>query len=88
MRSQPGERSVQVGDIVVQDCQAAGIGAVSAFDNIPELAGREMHCDIVIDVAADSAITIGGNLGQSVRRRRYPLNPDGTLVVARERLYT
>jgi hypothetical protein len=85
----PNERSVQVGDIIVQDRQAAAIGAVWNFNNIPALAGgREMHCDIVVEVAADNAVAIGGNLSQSARRRRYPLNGDGTLVVAREQLFT
>ncbi len=39
------------------------------------------HGDIVveIDMANSRAITIGGNLGNSVETRRVPLNPNGTL---------
>lgn len=39
-------------------------------------------------MAGDHAVTIGGNLGESVSRRRYPLDADDRLVVARSRLYT
>ena len=88
----PIERSVQVGDIIALDRQANSIDSVEDFDDIPGITvrGRQMHSDIVVDVdpATNSLVAIGGNLGGSVRRRRYPLNADGTLVVAREQLFT
>lgn len=88
----PDERSVQVGDIIALDRQANRIEVVEDFDDIPgiTLRGRQMHCDIVVDVnsASNSLVAIGGNLGNSVRRRRYPLNADGTLVVAEAQLFT
>jgi hypothetical protein len=86
------ERAVQVGDVVVQDRQANAIQDVWPYDDIPDLSaqGRAMHCDIVVEIApgGDSVIAIGGNLGGSVRRRRYPVDGDGMLVVDRERRYT
>ncbi len=86
------ERAVQVGDIIVQDRQAITIGNVWSYAAIPALvtAGREMHCDIVVEVppGGDHVIAIGGNLGNSARKRRYPVNADGELVVNREQYYT
>jgi hypothetical protein len=48
---------------------------------------REMHGDIVIDVQPTFVETIGGNVGQSARRRRYPIDPTGRLVVARDQMF-
>jgi hypothetical protein len=44
----------------------------------------------VVEVASSYVETIGGNLDQGVKRRRWPLNPDGdgTLLVEREQLFT
>jgi hypothetical protein len=86
------ERAVEVGDIIAQDRQATTIGGVWRYEDIPTLvaAGREMHGDVVIEVPAggDHVVAIGGNVGNSTRKRRYPVNTDGRLVVAREQLYT
>jgi hypothetical protein len=85
------ESAPQVGDIIVQDRQANVIANVVGFDQIPTpvlTGGRELHGDIVVEVAADSVVTIGGNLNGGVRRRRYPLDAQGKLVVLREQLFT
>ena len=84
------ERSPQVGDIIVQDRQANNIAGVVTFDQIPTAlpGGRNMHGDIVVEVNATDVVTIGGNLGGGVRRRRYPLDANGRLVMAREQLFT
>jgi len=84
------ERAPQVGDIVVQDRQANNIGGVVTFDQIPTVlpAGRNMHGDIVVEVNATDVVTVGGNLSGGVRRRRFPLDANGRLVVAREQLFT
>ena len=86
------ERPVDVGDIIVQDRQANAIGDVWRYADIPMLAttGRNMHCDIVVEVTAGGGdvVTIGGNLGDSSRRRRYPIDADGKLVVNRQQYYT
>jgi hypothetical protein len=84
------EREPQVGDIIVQDRAASGIGGVMRFSDIPGSGGRALHSDIVVEAApaADFVITIGGNVGDSVRRRRFPLTPGRRLIVGREQLYT
>jgi len=84
------ERTPQVGDIIVQDRQAQNIADVVSFDRIPTVlpGGRELHGETIVEVAADNVITIGGNLSQGVRRRRYPLGANGNLLVQREQLFT
>ena len=84
------ERAPQIGDIIVQDRQARNIANVVTFDQIPTVLpqGRDMHGDIVVEVAADHVVTIGGNLSSGVRRRRYPLDANGNLRVEREQLFT
>jgi hypothetical protein len=46
-----------------------------------------MHGDIVVEVnhfaSPPYAETVGGNVGDSAKRRRFPLNADGTLIVDR-----
>jgi len=84
------ERTPQAGDIIIQDRQAGNLANVVTFDQIPTVlpGGRELHGDIVVEVAADYVVTIGGNLSQGVRRRRYPLDANGNLRVEREQLFT
>ncbi len=83
-------RPVQIGDIIVQDRQSRMINDVLAFRNIPNRLGGgfALHCDIVIEVNQGNAVAIGGNLGNSVRRRRYPLDQNGNLICDRTQLYT
>ena len=45
------------------------------------------HGDIVVEVQPAFVVTIGGNLGLSVRKRRYPRDARGMLVVDRRQLY-
>ena len=84
------ERAPQVGDIIVQDRQANNIAGVVTFDQIPTVLpnGRNMHGDIVVEVNATDVVTVGGNLSGGVRRRRFPLDANGRLVMAREQLFT
>jgi len=71
----------RVGDLV---CQARGTGAeLDTFDKIGEvLAARTtggeplpMHCDVVVAVDATGFDTVGGNVLQSVTRRRLDFAP-------------
>lgn len=71
----------RVGDLV---CQARGAGAgLDTFDKIGEvLATRDtggealpMHCDVVVSVDAAGFDTAGGNVLQSVTRRRLDFAP-------------
>jgi hypothetical protein len=71
----------RVGDLV---CQARGAGAeLDTYDKIGEvLAARDtggeplpMHCDVVVAVDATGFDTVGGNVLQSVTRRRLDFAP-------------
>jgi uncharacterized protein YcbK (DUF882 family) len=81
------EFNPRAGDIIVQDRQANTVAGLLTFDRIPGLTGLEMHADIVVDVQPGFAETIGGNVGGTVRRRRYPLTAAGALVVSPLRLF-
>jgi hypothetical protein len=85
----PDERDVQVGDIIVLDRQVNTLPDVIRFDQIRTVlpGGRKLHGDIVVEVTGDYCVAIGGNLSESVRRRRYPLN-QGRLVVDPQQLFT
>jgi hypothetical protein len=89
---EPHERSVQDGDVIIQDrTPRLDLGHVYRFSRIPGIgAGRSLHGDVVVAVnqRAGYAETIGGNVGDSVTRRRYPLDAAGKLVVARAQLHT
>jgi hypothetical protein len=81
-----------VGDVIIQDRTARlRIVDVYQFNAIPSInVGRALHGDIVVDVPSNAnyAETIGGNIGESVTRRRYPLDAAGKLVVDRTQSYT
>lgn len=87
----PDAHPPRPGDIIVQDRQHDDPAQLMTFARIAELAGGlETHGDIVVEVpeGAGFAIAIGGNLGGSVRKRRYPLDASGRLVRAAAQLYT
>jgi hypothetical protein len=88
----PTERTPQVGDIIVQDRRdTIGIADVVAFDTIPTTMASSiaLHGDIVTEVpeAGGFVVTIGGNLGNSTRRRAYPLDATSHLIVQRTQLF-
>ena len=90
------EREPQVGDIIVQDRSATAVAGVLAFQNIPTVAQRGLHSDIIVEAnpGDDFVVAIGGNIGQgasgheSLRRRRFPLDTDRHLVVRRQSRYS
>jgi hypothetical protein len=84
------EREPQVGDIIVQDRQATSVGGVMTFNSIPNIQGRALHSDVIVEAnpTDDYVVTIGGNVGDAVRRRRFPLTPGRRLVVQRQSLFT
>ena len=89
----PEERIPQIGDIIIQDrVQANSTNNVLEFDDIPTTlnSAYNLHGDIVVEVpdGADYIIATGGNVGDSTRRRRYPLDAYRHLVVDRTQLYT
>lgn len=75
----PAERAPQLGDIIVQD-RRPGITAAQVF-TLAGLTDGMTHGDIVIEVQPTFVVTIGGNLGDSSRKRRYPRNAQGFLAV-------
>ena len=83
----PAERVLQVSDIIVQD-RRDGLTAdqVLKLETMPS--SVITHGDIVVDVQPDFVVTIGGNVGDSARKRRYPRGPEGRLVIDRQQLYT
>jgi len=83
----PDERAPQLGDIIVQD-RRDGITAAQVTSLASLAAGLITHGDIVVQVEAGFVVTVGGNVGDSVRKRRYPRNAQGFLVTDRQQLYT
>jgi hypothetical protein len=49
---------------------------------------RNLHGDIVVELTNNNCVAIGGNLGESVRRLRYPLSAQGHLIVDSGQLFT
>jgi len=82
----PAERDVAVGDIIVQDrrprLKETGVTTLS----LPMPDKLITHGDIVVERKADRAVTIGGNVCNSVRFRHYPVK-DNRLVVERNQLF-
>ncbi len=39
----------------------------------------EAHCDAVVEVSATALVTIGGNVGSSVREKRWPVDKNGMI---------
>ena len=81
----PDERAPQLGDIVVQDRR----GSITAAHvvTLAGLSGGETHGDIVVEVQPGFVVTIGGNVNDSVRKRRYPRDTTGMLIVDRQQLF-
>jgi hypothetical protein len=84
----PLQRAVQEGDIIVQDRDANDPNDVISFEDSATMERRPLHSDIVVRVADDHVVAIGGNLGQSVRYRHYPIDANGRLVVDVHQRYT
>jgi len=84
---QPGERAPQRGDIIVQD-RRTGITAAQVRTLANVAPGHLTHGDIVVEVDAAFVVTIGGNVGDTSLKRRYPRDAQGLLVVNRQQLYT
>jgi hypothetical protein len=83
----PADREPNVGDIIVQDRDAQAPAVPLTYSQIDVLsAGRALHGDIVVERRLDHVVTIGGNLGGSCRKRRYPTRND-RIVVERHQLY-
>jgi hypothetical protein len=84
---EPRDREPRPGDIIVQDRRDT-ITSAAQVVTLAGLTGGKTHGDIVVDVQPGFVVTIGGNLGDSSRRRRYPRDAQGLLVVNRRELFT
>ena len=83
----PAERAPQLGDIIVQD-RRDGITAAQVAKLATLQSGVITHGDIVVEVRDPFVVTVGGNVGDSARKRRYPRTAQGLLVVERQQMYT
>ncbi|MGH9890602.1 MAG: DUF2272 domain-containing protein, partial [bacterium] len=86
---EPADRKVDIGDIICTD-RTDFIGKPARLKDVKP--GLFLHGDIVTLVKTVWGLpvfaeTIGGNVGHTVRRRRYPLNGLGRLVVSPDRLF-
>ena len=78
-----------MGDIIVIDRQLNRTDSPSntwVFDDLQMIQG-DMRSDIVVEIDTSASPpfveTLGGNLVQRLRRKRYPLQADGKLIVDR-----
>ncbi len=65
----PSEYKPKVGDLI---CKPRQSGVTYETDH-----AYDSHCDLVVDIKAGQAITIGGNVSNSVTKTIYPLNAAG-----------
>jgi hypothetical protein len=84
----PGSRAVQVSDVIVTDRE----DFIRRPRALPAVEGAILHGDIVTELGIDSSRTpyaeaIGGNVGHAVRRRRYPLDASGQLLLDAQQLF-
>lgn len=75
----PASYAPQPGDLI---CRGRGRAAGLRFGDLPT--GRfPSHCDIVVGAPVDGAIpAVGGNVGNAVTRRFFPVGADGILEPA------
>jgi len=83
----PRERAPRIADIIVQD-RRSGITVAQVAALAGLAGGTPTHGDIVVEVQSGFAMTVGGNVGDSCRHRRYPLDAQGLLVIDRRELFT
>jgi hypothetical protein len=84
---EPRDHAPRAGDIIVQD-RRSKITAAQVTTLTALAAGLITHGDIVVDVQPGFVVTVGGNVGDSSRRRRYPLDAQSLLVIDRRELFT
>jgi len=71
------EAKVEVGDLVCYPRQAS-----ATYDTT----GAYMsHCDLVTEIKGDEAITIGGNVGNSVTKTIVPIDSKGFIDKSRDK---
>ena len=66
---------VNFGDIILRNRQ----GNAFTFDDLSRHGFQPSHGDIVVEFHRDHVDAVGGNLGHTVKRVSYPINPNGML---------
>jgi len=70
----------QIGDLIACGRESA---KTATFDTAEDFADENgffpSHCDFVIEIGADFVRTMGGNVGNSVGRKNWPLNAQGRI---------
>ncbi|MCW5942778.1 MAG: DUF2272 domain-containing protein [Fimbriimonadaceae bacterium] len=70
------ERALQIGDLVGAYRTGDGCGsAVRTYDSLP--GDFCAHCDLVVAIRGGKALTIGGNVSNTVKVTEVPLTPQG-----------
>jgi hypothetical protein len=82
-----GDRVVQVGDLVSAFRTGGACGnATKTYDSLP--GDFCAHSDVVVAVHGNSAIAIGGNVGNTVMSKEIPLTPAGRVKAGNKRITT
>jgi hypothetical protein len=79
------ERKLKVGDLVGAYRSGGDCGsAVRTYDSLP--GDFCSHCDLVVAIRGDKAITLGGNLSNTVKAKEVPLTASGTVAHGGKRI--
>jgi hypothetical protein len=79
------ERRLQVGDLVGAYRTGGSCGsAVKTYDSLP--GDFCSHCDLVVAIREDKAITLGGNVSNTVKAKEIPLTPTGRAEAGGKRI--
>lgn len=79
------ERELQLGDLVGYYRTGAGCGsAVRTYDSLP--GDFCAHCDLVVAIRGGTAVTIGGNVGNTVKVTEVPLDASGHVQAGSKRI--
>lgn len=79
------ERRLQVGDLVGAYRTGSGCGsAVKTYDSLP--GDFCSHCDMVVAIRDEKAITLGGNVSNTVKAKEIPLTPTGQATAGGKRI--
>lgn len=79
------ERVLAIGDLVAYYRTGGDCGSAKHdYDDLP--GDFCSHCDIVVAIIGDKAITIGGNVGNTVKVTEVPLGADGKVQAGGKRI--
>ena len=92
--SDPATVPVEVGDLVWnprtgKKCRTPPFTFAAAVGELGKIRSKKAstfcsHCDIVVDVRPNRVVTVGGNMGQSVRKTTWVADKNGSIIDGRE----